>query len=260
MDKSCEDCKNIIIDSGNKRKPCRKDQIRNSKTGRCILKSRSKPRKKSKSKKVETKGDKILNPKTGRYVLKTGAIGKKILAEKIKNQHKIKPTLANGNCFYSAIYRSLRDKDLLKKFYKCIPELDSKKENEFIKKARIYISEKNSLKKDYKNLFDNIKQELKRDPDYKLTLKEIIKSFGDSRSVIKIYIKENKFENDYKNEFIEDIQDVVKKDKTYVGEIEVLNFIKSLEKCNINVYTDKKANVGDNSINLIVRYEHWEYI
>lgn len=258
MDNLCERCKNIVIDSGGNPKPCRKDQIRNPKTGRCILKRRSKSPK-TKSKKPETKGDKILNQKTGRYVLKTGAIGKKILDEKNKTQ-KVKPTLANGNCFYSAIYRSLKDKNLLKKIYKCITELNSRTEVQFIKKARLYISEKEKLIRDYDDLFDNIAENIKKDWNYIFTLREILKSFGDARKVIKEFIREDKFEKEYKGEFIKDIQDVVRKDKTYVGQLEVLNFIESVEKCNIKVYTDKKIKADDNSINLILKYEHWEYI
>ena len=35
----------------------------------------------------------------------------------------IKPTLAQGDCFYSAIYRSLKDKNLLDKFCDCIKDI-----------------------------------------------------------------------------------------------------------------------------------------
>ena len=100
---------------------------------------------------------------------------------------------------------------------------------------------------------------IKKDWKFLLTIKEILKSFGDSRTIIKKYIIENKLKKEYKNNFINDIQKIIKTDRTYVGEIEVLNFIKIIEKSYIKVYTNKNI-IADNSLNLILKCEHWEYI
>ena len=83
------------------KKPCNSDQIRNPKTGRCVLKtsplgkkimkemgSRGSSRRKSSRRESSRKkginpcnSDQIRNPKTGRCVLKTSPLGKKIIKE-----------------------------------------------------------------------------------------------------------------------------------------------------------------------------------
>jgi hypothetical protein len=79
-----------------KQKPCNPDQIRNPKTGRCVLKrsplgkkilkdmgsgpKRSSPRRASPKKKQKPcNPDQIRNPKTGHCVLKRSRLGKEIL-------------------------------------------------------------------------------------------------------------------------------------------------------------------------------------
>ena len=84
--------------SPKERKPCNQDQIRNPKTGRCVLKRsplgkkileklgasprRASPRRK-KQKLKKCSMDKIRNPKTKRCVLKTSPLGKKLLQKKM---------------------------------------------------------------------------------------------------------------------------------------------------------------------------------
>jgi len=290
-------------------KPCNSDQIRNPATGRCVLKrsplgkkilaemgegkdkdaskkkeSNREPRKKAKPKEQKPcNSDQIRNPATGRCVLKRSPLGKKILAEmgggsKSKtSSHKIKvkKTLSNGNCFYSAIYRSLKDKNLLERLYDCINDLRSTTENEFIKNFRNYLSKDKEIESQYKQLFDNIEYNLRVDKDYKKTINTILKDMGDGRKVIKRFLKNDKFKNQYRNEFINEIKENIRKDKTYVGEFEVISSSNILRnKCNIIIerFTNSKnakskiendsENKKNKSIYLIIHQdnEHWEYI
>ena len=292
-------------------KPCKSDQIRNPATGRCVLKrsplgkkileemgegkdkdaskkkeSNREPRKKEAKPKEQKpcKSDQIRNPATGRCVLKRSPLGKKILAEmgegkgsksKKSNKIKVKKTLSNGNCFYSAIYRSLKDKNLLETLYDCINDLRSTTENTFIENFRNYLSNNREIDTQYKQLFDNIEYNLRVDKDYKKTINAILKDMGDGRKVIKRFLKDDKFKNQYRNEFINEIKENIRKDKTYVGEFEVVSSSNILKnKCSINIerFTNFKAakshiekdseNKKNKSIYLIIYQdnEHWEYI
>ena len=87
-----------------KRKPCKPTQIRNPKTGRCVLRAGKIGRKilghakpKAKSAKKPCRPDQIRNPASGRCVKRSGAIGRKILgrkpaslASKVNTQLKLK--------------------------------------------------------------------------------------------------------------------------------------------------------------------------
>jgi len=64
------------------KKPCREDQERNPKTGRCKKKTTAKSPKKSPKSPKGCGVGKIRNPKTGRCVSRTGKIGKEILKGK----------------------------------------------------------------------------------------------------------------------------------------------------------------------------------
>ena len=78
-----------------KRKPCKPTQIRNPKTGRCVLRAGKIGRKilghappkrkpKAKSAKKPCRPDQIRNPASGRCVKRSGAIGRKIVKMKGK--------------------------------------------------------------------------------------------------------------------------------------------------------------------------------
>jgi hypothetical protein len=290
-------------------KPCNSDQIRNPATGRCVLKrsplgkkilaemgeGKDKDASKKKesnreSRKKEAKpkeqkpcnSDQIRNPVTGRCVLKRSPLGKKILAEmgegsksKKTDKIKVKKTLSNGNCFYSAIYRSLKDKNLLERLYDCINDLRSTTENTFIENFRNYLSNNKEIESQYKQLFDNIEYNLRVDKDYKKTINTILKDMGDGRKVIKRFLKNDKFKNQYRNEFINEIKENIRKNKTYVGEFEVISSSNILKnKCSINIerFTNSKnakskiendsENKKNKTIYLIIHQdnEHWEYM
>ena len=152
-----------------------------------------------------------------------------------------KKTLADGNCFYSAIYRSLVYKNLLDKFCKCV-NINCENEKEFIKNLRLLLANDNNLKIEYERFF-NYAIMLIRTKNVK-TLKEIIKNLGDTRDVIEKFLKDKKFVSENFENFFEDIQNVVKKDRKYVGEIEVTVMKDILNyDCDINVeiFTNKKS-------------------
>ena len=284
------------------KKECNSDQIRNPATGRCVLKrsptgkkiiaemnntgdkepsKRKEPSKEPRKKdKKECNSDQIRNPATGRCVLKRSPLGKKIIAsanksEKLSEKIKIKKTLSNGNCFYSAIYRSLTDKNLLETLYDCINDLRSTNEIIFIEKFRNYLSNYKDIDVQYKQLFDNIEYNLRMDKDYKKTINIILKDMGDSRKIIKKFLKDDKFQNRNKNEFINKIKENIKKDKTYVGEFEVIS-ASNILKNNCDIIVEKFTNLKNainnikndsdskrhKSIYLIIdqESEHWEYI
>ena len=96
---------------------------------------------------------------------------------------------------------------------------------------------------------------------------------GDSRNVIKRFLKNDKFKEKYKDEFIEEIKININKDKTYVGEFEVSNSETILYNCDIILekFTNSKdakkyiesatQSKKNKSIYLILDQdgEHWEY-
>ena len=194
---------------------------------------------------------------------------------KKSNKIKVKKTLSNGNCFYSAIYRALKDKNLLEHLYECINDLRSTTENTFIENFRNYLSNNKEIESQYKQLFDNIEYNLRVDKDYKKTINTILKDMGDGRKVIKRFLKNDKFKNQYRNEFINEIKENIRKNKTYVGEFEVISSSNILKnKCSINIerFTNSKnakskiendsENKKNKSIYLIIHQdnEHWEYM
>ena len=113
------------------------------------------------------------------------------------------------------------------------------------------------------------------DKDYKKTINIILKDMGDSRKIIKKFLKDDKFQNRNKNEFINKIKENIKKDKTYVGEFEVIS-ASNILKNNCDIIVEKFTNLKNainnikndsdskrhKSIYLIIdqESEHWEYI
>jgi hypothetical protein len=172
---------------------------------------------------------------------------------------KIKKTKDDGNCFYSSIYRSLVDKNLIKKFYKCFPKLKSIKENTFIYKMRHFVASKSDVY--ISNMFNNfIVSNLDKD-----TFKEIVTYLGSITKVLLSYYKKKKYDMKYKSEFIKDIKKIIKKDKNWVGELEV-DIVKDLfkTKCKIinlkifNNYSNAVKDIKKDIINL--EYDNTIYI
>lgn len=146
---------------------------------------------------------------------------------------KIKNTKNDGNCFFSAIYRSLRDKNLLNDFYNCVDMVKARTEISFIRNIRKLIAE-NAID-DIKNMFDNL---IVISSDKK-TFKLVADSLGDMNEVLYQYYDENKYQRKYENEFIKDIQKSIQKNGNWVGQLEVdvtINLFASCEFLENNLY------------------------
>jgi hypothetical protein len=182
---------------------------------------------------------------------------------------EIKSTLDDGNCFYSSIYRALKNKSLLRRLINCYDSLESSNEREFIKKLRELVAK--SGKRSIRNMFQHFSIE----NFSKNTFKQVIKYIGGISTVLRQYYDENKFQPEYEEEFIEDIQKIIRKNKSWAGNLEVDQTEDILNPCGIYLYKFNTKNTGLNKINndyinnpnytmslyLINDGEvHWEYI
>ena len=160
------------------------------------------------------------------------------LLETLEQPTKIrqKPTLQDGNCFYSAIYRSLLEKDLIDEFAAKL-KLNLDNESSFILSLRYFLSTHPLFIRNYQDLFYNMVLNF-QDKEFLETFKYILFDFADTRYVLVKFYKENKFKNEYLNEFIEDIQKIIQTDGTFVGEIEV-NTLLSILKESLNEESSK---------------------
>jgi hypothetical protein len=193
--------------------------------------------------------------------------------EKNEINLKIKNTKNDGNCFFSAIFRSLRDKNLLNDFYKCVDMVKSRTEVSFIKNIRKLIAE--NATDDIKNMFENLII-ISKD---KKTFKLVADSLGDMNEILYEYFEEDKYNNKYKNEFIQDVQMSIKENGNWVGQLEVditINLFANCEFEENNLYIrvfnnyqtvkreikkDKIQNIFDRTIYLLNQREsHYVYI
>jgi hypothetical protein len=191
-----------------------------------------------------------------------------------------KPTLQDGNCFYSAIYRSLLEKDLIDELANKL-NLNLENEITFILSLRYFLSTNPLFIRNYQDLFYNMVLNF-QDKEFLETFKYILFEFADTRYVLIKFYRENKFKNEYLGEFIEDIQKIIQTDGTFVGEIEVntlvsivkesLNEESSKFNSNIDVMifnNEEKANLfainksyeeKSNLLILLLENEHWTYL
>jgi hypothetical protein len=157
---------------------------------------------------------------------------------------KIRNTLSQGDCFYSAIYRSAKNNNLLEKLFVCIPVLRADTENTFIKKFREYISD-NIPNETLDTLFYTL-MELYQ--DNKDSFNIAVNKIGDIKDVVIEYAENEMLVPEYEGDFIDDIKKAIKKDKKYVGEIEVTFIKEILQSCRLYV---KIFNSSDSAINEI---------
>ena len=158
---------------------------------------------------------------------------------KIKINIKIKETLDNGNCFFSSIYRSLKDKNLLNIFVNCFPEIQFNTEKIFIKNLRSFIAD-NTAESIYEMFINFSIMELDEE-----TFEEICENLGSISDVLKDFFVKDKFKQKYEKQFLKEIQQNIKTDKNWVSELEVISLQNILDSnCNIKLKffnSDKKA-------------------
>ena len=193
-------------------------------------------------------------------------------------QNIIKPTLSQGDCFYSGVYRSLKYKNLLNKLCNCQKDIICNSEDNFIKTLRNLMGINKKFIDDYLGLFYNIIS-MKSEPDFQNNFNLILNNLGDTRNVLLSFNNTNKFEPNDQNskEFITEIQKIVGTRKSFAGELEVL-FVKNLLKdCGITINivildgkTDEKIlkeikvkeneENKENSIILVLSGVHYQYV
>ena len=109
----------------------------------------------------------------------------------------------------------------------------------------------------------------------KNTFNQVIKYVGSISTVLKKYYNENKFQPAYQEEFIEDIQKVIRKNKSWAGNLEVTQVEDILNSCGIYLVKFNNKNTGLNRIKneynnnpnynmtlylINIAEVHWEYI
>lgn len=197
-----------------------------------------------------------------------------ILEQPTPNLKKIrsKPTLEDGNCFYSAIYRSLLDKDILEDVVNSL-KLNftyNQNENTFISELRYFLSMHPNLIRNYNDLFQNMIINF-QDKEFIETFKYILTDFGDTRYVLIKFYQEKKFDDKYLSEFIQDIQNLIQMNQTFVGEIEVntlLQILKDNSHIESKIFHEKekailfaeKERERENLLILLLENEHWTYL
>ena len=120
---------------------------------------------------------------------------------------KIKDTLAQGDCFFSGIYRGARDNGLLDKIHDDLKlSID---ENRFIQGFRNLLAESNGIRAHYIEIFRNIN-------DYSFD------EYGGTRRIINDFREKNMFTEGNQDKFIDAIKKEIKTPGSYVGTPEVL--------------------------------------
>jgi hypothetical protein len=187
------------------------------------------------------------------------------------NSFPIKRTLANGDCLFSAVFRALRDKNLLDKFNNCYEDFGND-EKTFIKNLRIYLSNDYYLLNQYSDMFVNIVNNFKTDKNYSKIFKQILKDMGDVRKILLEYKKNKMFDISNVDNFIEDVKKEIRKEGSYTGQFEVDVIEVMITNCSISIelYRNKEElindlkyvsdNIRNRNIFLLLRNQHWEYI
>ena len=243
----------IIRKVRSRRSRGRKSRVRRSRVIRSrSRKSRVRRSKRIRSRKVRSRRSRLrkYRNKINRISSQNKKIGKSksIKIRKPRISLRIKKTLDDGNCFFSSIYRSLKNKNLLDVFYNCLPELQSRDEATFIKKLRKLVAE---------NSVDNITEMFTHFSNIELdedTFNEISESLGGISEILEEFFNDEKFKPKYKGTFIEKVQDSIKTDKNWVSELEVTSFQNILKTlCNeigLKIFNTYEKAVTD------IKHEH----
>ena len=169
--------------------------------------------------------------KTGRNVLKE--LQRRALSEGIVSQPvEILPTLDDGDCFYSSIYRAAKERSGLLERLSVFLELstDSPTEDEFIDAFRQKVADKLLIDSSESELYPRLKEVSKDDPEsYKEMMEQypawFVHEFGKTGK--KLGTKDEFYENFLKH--------IVRRGK-WVGQIEVEQVQEMLRAMNIRLY------------------------
>jgi hypothetical protein len=166
-----------------------------------------------------------------------------------------KPTLSTGDCFYSSIYRSLREQNLLQTFNRCYPFVIIDDEREFIQSIRRLIAENG------KGVMREIYTYLQTIKDDRGVYRQVLSAQGQwfARAFATGLPTYEKFE--------EKVKAGIQKMTNWAAEIEVTIAANLLDACGIQlqkynstiVEAEKYSN-GKHVINLLNHGEaHWVY-
>jgi hypothetical protein len=213
-------------------KRSRSSKVRRNRRSKVIRSRRSKIRRSRSSKVRRNRRSKVIRSRRSK-------IRRNSRRSKIKLDIKIKETLDDGNCFYSSIYRSLKDKNLLSIFNECFSEIKSNTEKTFIKKLRSFIAD--NSEESITEMFSNFSN-MELDEE---TFEGICENLGSISDVLIDFYNKDKFNPKYETQFIKKMQQNIKTNKNWVSELEVISFQNILEnQCDIKLKffnTDKKA-------------------
>ena len=192
--------------------------------------------------------------------------------EEPQRKCQIGKSLSQGDCFYSSIYRSLDNQNMLENVCKKL-NINCNEEYSFIQEFRKLVAESEEIQNYYEEMFD----EVLRDPDYIEGLRSVLDSLGDPMQIFienVNYIRQSdRPENSgYRDNVLEKIKDEIKKERSYAGEIEInvtkkiledteiqLIIIDELAKQNDEKFVDCDPNL-ENTIQLSYNgYNHYEY-
>ena len=185
---------------------------------------------------------------------------------------KLTENLTDGDCYYSAIYRSAKYHRLLNRLFECLRiPIDSEKG--FIKGLRELVaasieggdarSSYESYKENFENDLETLELQIENSPDY-------LQEFINKKIVEKEKSKKVKFYS--YEEYAKELSNHIKQHNTWAGELEVLLVKNILESCHIilDFYSSNKGGappkilpmkVGDYFYIYLYNYReiHWKH-
>lgn len=149
----------------------------------------------------------------------------------------VKPTLEQGDCFFSSIYRASKEQGLLNKINNCNPDILISNEDEFITSLRYLVATNSTdaIRSLYdfllmlhtatnKNSKNTLKEQMANPQGFDNWHKELIRKH--------VLIERPNF-----NRFLTEFKNGIQTRKRYVCDIEILTTKGILENCEINIET-----------------------
>ena len=180
--------------------------------------------------------------------------------------------IGNGDCFYLAIYNSLKktsDGKYLKLLAKCLKEkydfsINTVREDSFTDDLRKIMADNINIETFYNSLKET-KEVVNANETIKIMTKDLSKSL--KTIVIKYFIDKYNDSEEHKASFIEAVKNHIKTPRNWVsGDLEVVFLVDLLDNCDINVQIqkDKKnfsKSIDDNTIYLLNNNDsHYEFV